>query len=74
MAKTVCYTDKVSAIRGCSSIEVNWRTVGTFRIVRCVVGVRVIPLSSNCGVNTTSTIISLKWNDLLINVLYTLEY
>ena len=43
--KTVSYImDQVVAgcllFRGCLSIEVNGRTVGTFRIVRYIVGVR----------------------------------
>ena len=35
--------------RGCLSIEVNGRTVGTFRIVRYIVGVRCSGLSANRG-------------------------
>jgi len=39
----------VSAFRGCLSIEVNGRTVGTFGIVRYIVGVRFWGLSIKRG-------------------------
>ena len=35
----VIWSNRVSAIQGCLIIEVNGRTVGTFRIVRYVAGV-----------------------------------
>ena len=37
---SVIRSSGVSAIQGCLSINVNGRTVGTFRIVRYIVGVR----------------------------------
>ena len=35
-----CPLNRGPLFRGCLSIEVNGRTVGTFRIVRYIVGVR----------------------------------
>ena len=37
---SVIRSSGMSAVQGCLSIEVNGRTVGTFRIVRHIVGVR----------------------------------
>ena len=37
---SIIQSSGVSAIQGLLSIEVNGRTVGTFRIVRYIVGVR----------------------------------
>ena len=39
----------MSAIRGCLSIEVDGRAVGTFRIVRYIVGVRYSGVSVRGG-------------------------
>ena len=39
----------MEVFRGCLSIEVNGRTVGTFRIVRYIVGVRFSGVSVKWG-------------------------
>ena len=58
----------VSAIQGCLSIEVNGRTVGTFRIIRYIVGVHCWGVSFLTGfycivVNKMKFINHLKLND-----------
>ena len=50
--KTVRYTVGVVGhllVRGCLSIEVNGRTVGTFRIVHYIMGVRFSGVSVKWG-------------------------
>ena len=46
---SVIRSSRVSAIQGCLSVEVNGRAVGTFRIVRYIVGVRYSGVSVKWG-------------------------
>ena len=49
-AKTVCYTEKRDVhYLGCLSIEVNGRTVRTFKNVRYIMGVRFSAVSVKRG-------------------------